>query len=531
MSKRRECIAIAIVIIFSLLSISGPYLYAWENSVEDTIFGGFLVNPIDGNSYLAKMYQGWRGDLQFTLPYTAEPGEGAYLFLFYLGLGHLARWLNIDRLLLFHLSRLLAALFMYGAMYIYLKDIGLSTRDRLLAYIATVIGGGLGWFALIFGLSTTDFWVAEAFPWLSSYTNPHFPLSLGLILLLVIPPGNSNSSRCHPFLWGIGMAMGALVLSIISPFGIILVLLILIGEETLRIIANLPDVEIRSFDRRIIWVLLGGAPFIIYDLWITAKHPALRIWNAQNLTPAPPIWDFVLSFSPLVLLAIVGIFQLYRERHGKIGRSGKVTMALWLALGVGLLYLPIGLQRRFLIGLYIPIAVLGVMGLSSLVNSRSPNALRIYRLLGIFLIILIIPTNLLVLLSGRYAVETQDHHVYLWQDERKAFSWLEANTAADALILASPETGLLIPAYTGRRVLYGHPFETVNAIEEEESLLAIFSEKMSKTELEILVESRGIDYLFFGPRELDLGPAPNSADFELVYQYGQVLIFATRNSN
>lgn len=206
-------------------------------------------------------------------------------------------------------------------------------------------------------------------------------------------------------------------------------------------------------------------------------------------------------------------------------------MALWFALGVGLLFLPLGLQRRFLIGIYIPVAVLGVMGFSSLVNCRSPNTHRIYRLLGIILIILIIPTNLLILLSGKYAVETQDRHVYLWQDERKAFSWLEANTAADALILASPETGLFIPAYTGRRVLYGHPFETVNAIEEEERLLAIFSGKMSKTELENFVESRSIDYLFLGPRELDLGPPPDSAGLELVYQYGQVLIFATRNSN
>lgn len=531
MSRRREYIAVAIVIIFSLLSISGPYLYAWENSVDDTIFGGFLVNPIDGNSYLAKMYQGWRGDLQFTLPYTAEPGEGAYLFLFYLGLGHLARWLSIDRLLLFHVTRLLAALFMYVALYIYLKGIGLSTRERLLVYIAAAIGGGLGWLALLLGLSTIDFWVAEAFPWLSSYTNPHFPLSLGLILLLVLPSGISNSSSNHPFLWGIGMALAALVLSIISPFGMILVILILVGEETFRFIADLPDIDIRRIDRRIIWVLLGGVPFIIYDLWITAGHPVLRIWNAQNLTPAPPIWDFVLSFSPLVLLSIIGICQLYRERHNKIGRRGKVTMALWLALGVGLLFLPIGLQRRFLIGLYIPAAVLGVLGLSSLVNRLSTNSLRIYRLFGFFLIILIIPTNLLILLSGRYAVETQDRHVYLWQDERKAFSWLEANTAADALILAAPETGLFIPAYTGRRVIYGHPFETVNAIEEEERLLAIFSGKMSTTELENFVESRGIDYLFFGPRELDLGPAPNDGDLELVYQNGRVLIFAGRNSN
>jgi hypothetical protein len=206
-------------------------------------------------------------------------------------------------------------------------------------------------------------------------------------------------------------------------------------------------------------------------------------------------------------------------------------MAVWLALGVGLLYLPIGLQRRFLIGLYIPVAVIGVVGLSSLVKKGSTSTTRNYRLLGLILILLIIPTNLLILLSARYAVQTQDRKVYLWQDEKEAFQWLESNTADEVLILAAPETGLLIPAYTGRRVLYGHPFETVNAIEEEIRLNAVIAGKVSSEELESFVVGRGVDYIFYGPRERELGPIPSLPDSELVYDQGQVMIFATKNSN
>ena len=513
------------------MSLSGPYLYAWENAGDDTVFGGFLINPRDGNSYLAKMYQGWRGDIQFTLPYSAEPGEGAYLFLFYLGLGHIARWMGIDRLLLFHITRLLAAIFLYIVMYLFLKHAGLPARGKIVAFIAVAFGAGLGWFALMFGLSTADFWVAEAFPWLSSYTNPHFPLSLGLILLLLLPHGRDKQQRSYTILRGFLITLAALILSIISPFGIILVILILIGEEILRIIWELPDVDIGGFDRRIVWVLIGGIPFILYDLWVTAGHPALSIWNSQNITPAPPIWDFILSFSPLLLLSIIGIYDLLRARKDKIRNRGTVTMAVWLAIGAGLLFLPIGLQRRFLIGLYIPVVVLGVVGLSSLAKMGSTNAIRSSRLLGWILILLIIPTNLLILLSGRYAVQTQDQHVYLWQDERIAFLWLESNTADDALILAAPETGLFIPAYTGRRVIYGHPFETVNATEEEKSLNAIFAGNVGSTELESFVVARGVDYIFYGPRERDLGPIPSLPDSDLVYHQGQVMIFATKNSN
>jgi hypothetical protein len=531
MSVRKEHLAVAVVIILALVSLSGPYLYAWENSGEDTVFGGFLFNPIDGNSYLAKMYQGWRGDTQFTLPYTAEPGEGAYLFLFYLGLGHLARWLNIDRLLLFHVTRLLAAVFLYFVLYLYIKHTGLSARERLLAFIAVAFGAGLGWFALLFGLSTADFWVAEAFPWLTSYANPHFPLSLGLMLLLLLPPGRDNQLRSYPVLQGFLIAFAALILSIISPFGIILVILILVGVEILRVIGEMPGVDVCGFDRRIIWVLLGGVPFIIYDLWVIAMNPVLSIWNSQNKTPSPPIWDFILSFSPLILLSIIGIYHMFSVRKGKTNNNVIVSMAVWFALGVGLLYLPIGLQRRFLIGLYIPVAVIGVVGLSSLFKKGSTSTTRKYRLLGLILILLIIPTNLLILLSARYAVQTQDRKVYLWQDERKAFQWLESNTAGEALILAAPETGLFIPAYTGRRVLYGHPFETVNAIEQEKRLNAVYTGKVSGAELESFVVGRGVDYIFYGPRERDLGPVPSLPDSELVYDQGQVMIFATKNSH
>ena len=68
-----------------------PYLLAYRVP-PDHIFMGVLVNPADGNSYFAKMREGWRGDWLFTLPYTAQPGAGALIFTYYLFLGHVARW-------------------------------------------------------------------------------------------------------------------------------------------------------------------------------------------------------------------------------------------------------------------------------------------------------------------------------------------------------------------------------------------------------------------------------------------------------
>ena len=77
-----------------ILLISLPFVYAFQSGNAESIFGGFLINPIDGHSYLAKMQQGYQGEWRFVLPFTAEPGQGAYLFLFYLGFSQAKKKLN-----------------------------------------------------------------------------------------------------------------------------------------------------------------------------------------------------------------------------------------------------------------------------------------------------------------------------------------------------------------------------------------------------------------------------------------------------
>ena len=74
------------------------------------VFSGFLINPVDGNSYFAKMREGMRGEWLFTLPYTAEPGPGAFIFTYYLFLGHVARWAGAGLDCVYHAARTLGGL-------------------------------------------------------------------------------------------------------------------------------------------------------------------------------------------------------------------------------------------------------------------------------------------------------------------------------------------------------------------------------------------------------------------------------------
>ena len=175
MPEKRVILIISCLVI---LLITIPYIYAFQEDSTEYAFGGFLINPTDGHSYLAKMQLGYQGGWKFVLPYTAESGEGAYLFLFYIGLGHLARIVNLPLLAVFHIARVIGAIFLLWVLKIYFRSVFKEPKMQTLGFSIAALGSGVGWLAVVFGSFTSDFWVAEAYPFLSKYTNPHFSLGL-----------------------------------------------------------------------------------------------------------------------------------------------------------------------------------------------------------------------------------------------------------------------------------------------------------------------------------------------------------------
>jgi hypothetical protein len=522
-----------------LVLVSLPYIYAARAVGSGYVFGGFLFNPADGNSYLAKMYQGWRGDWLFTLPYTAHPGDGAFLFVFYIFLGHLARLFGFSLVWIFHLTRLLGALILSLALYRFLKAFSFDRRWKALIFAWAILGAGLGWLIFPFGVITADFWVAEAYPFLSSYANPHFALGLALLLFLFYPiqerSGCAGLWRSFWRVWPAGFV--ALLLAFVSPFGVIVALVILGGEwirEFWFELSNdsaaagrsriaqfhylkgyLSSGKLPVMAARLLWIFLGGAPLLLYDFWIARVHPVLAGWNAQNLTPTPPLWDLLLALAPALALAMLGAWSLLRSKQG-----GNLLLT-WALFGLLLVYLPFGLQRRFLMGLFVPViglAGFGLDGLATRVGRRSGLAANLCFAASL-------PTNLLLLFVAFHGIQTHNALLYLTRAESNALTWIEMHTPPHALILASPQTGMFIPAHTGRRVIFGHPFETVNAQAEERAVEQFFQSSGDVASLSAFLEQRGVDFVFYGPRERELGALPGLGNLLPVYVGGDVTIY------
>jgi len=497
-------ISVAVLILVTL-----PYLYATTQAGSDYHFGGFLLNPIDGHSYLAKMHQGWSGQWRFTLPYTADTGDGAFLFVYYLFLGHVARISGLPKVFIFHLARLVgSAILLYNLARFYHRSFQ-KDHLRIFAFSLAVLGSGLGWVAILTGLFTPDFWVAEGYPFLSIYANPHFPLGLGMLLFL-LDPGQDT-----PLLW---LGVVSLFLVLILPFAAVILSLLWIAKIMLE------QVEMGSFTlqelfdsrqvRMLLTILAESIPIVFYDWWITQSDPLLAVWNQQNITPSPPPGEFLLAFSPALLTAVWGIKRSWSNQRGRV-------WVLWMLIGAILIYLPWNLQRRFLLGYYIPLAGASAFGVREI-------AVRFRIQRGIImtgLIILSLPTNVIVLASGIQAAGEKDRRIYLSAKEMDALEWIQERTKPGSLIVASPETGLFIPAYTGRKVIYGHPFETTHASQKEKSILRFYQGELSENRREEFLVSNRVDYVYYGPREKRIGEIPATATMHPVYDNHRIRIY------
>jgi hypothetical protein len=308
--------------------------------------------------------------------------------------------------------------------------------------------------------------------------------------------------------------LAALVLGMSAPFGVPLVLLAWGGMLVWKFASK---ADWKPVFQRMLWIGLGGSPPLLYFIYAANTHPVLQGWNAQNLTTSPPLWDMLLSFSPALMLAIPGGWYLWKR-----GTWEQRILVSWGLLCLLLLYFPFSLQRRFITGFYIPVACLAAWGVKQLAGERE----RIQRILITAWAVLAIPTNLILIATGVFAAQTHDLNVYLSRGEVDALAWLTEHAGQDDLVLAGPEIGAYIPARTDGRVLYGHSFETVDAEEQEALVTGFYADGESSVQLAAFLQAQGVDYVFYGPREHDLGDLAMPEGWRPAFEAQDAIIIA-----
>jgi hypothetical protein len=479
-----------------VIAALAPYLIAGRLAHAGS-FSGFLINPLDGFSYLAKMRQGAEGSWSFRLPYCSEPGPGAFIFIFYLFLGNLARWLNVSLLPVYYTARVVTGFAMFILAYFFYSLVFEKKHLKWIATLLAMFGSGLGWLAIPFGIQASDLSIPESIPFLTAYANAHFPFAAAVMLGAVLSVFKKDRFRLRSVAaFTCGMSLG-----IVLPFSMIS-LAIGLGMWLIWEGFHHGWNGLTGFFRKqrthllpYLALVVGALPWLIYDLWLARSHPSLSVWNAQNLTPSPPLIDYVIGYGLILILAVFGVM-----RTGALDQPRNRLFLSWALSNLILLYMPLNFQRRLTLGLFFPLAGLAALGLERIAGERSK-----IRATVILLLILSVPSNLIVIGAGISSVQRQDPSVIHLQGELEGYAWTDENTPSGSLVLASPEIGNRLPAFADVRVLYGHPFETPYADTQRSLVESLYAWEGSIAEAIDLLDQLGIDYVFFGERERILG--------------------------
>jgi hypothetical protein len=488
-----------------------PYVYAYATQPPGHVFVGFFYLWDDATTYIAKMREGWEGAWAWQNRYTTESSSTAYLFMFWIVLGHLAAVTGLPLVVVFHLARVAGAFALMAAGWLFIGHFieDRSARRFALFFLAFGLGLGLVIWALghpvVFGNQTEglDLRMPELSAFYSVLALPHFAWSgvfaaLGVALTLkAIQRGSLTLGLLAGLAW-LGQAS-------IHPQ-----MPVLMGGATAVALVLRPA-------RPRGWVAAAlafaiPAPYILYSYLAFVGNPEVERWTFHSKNAvAPETISLVLALAPQLLLAAVGVPGALRRRSRE-----DLFLLAWLVLLAAILYLPNpagDLRRRFFDAIYLPLVVLGARGMYEAILPPL-RSLRARRLIP-FSYVAVSTIGSAFLVLAPIAVAGQPQYV-ISTAEYDGLNWLGSQPTGR--VLSMPGVGLYVPAYSSDTVYVGHYDETFDYANKTRTAFAVLT---GQSDIEQFIQQNQIRYVIWTsdlqtPPPAALGPPSyDTPDFKI----------------
>lgn len=435
-----------------VLAASLPYIAGILFQKQGVHFVGFTYNIDDACVYTSWIRQIADGSIFVRNQFTTAPQAALQFNLFFVVLGLISRLMHLSPVTVFHLSRIVLGIALLMLIWKFSARFLKDPDERKLIVPLVGLASGLGWMMLGIGdhRGPVDIWQPEAITFLSIYLNPLF--LIGLILMI---------SSVHFLLkmqdtgsWKDGALAGLmlLILGNVHTYDVLTVGVVWASYMVVEIIRT------RSIQWRTIGLSAMAAlislPALAYQYYQYSHVEAFR-QRVESQTPSPALWAYLMGFGILLVLSIIG---------GHIARTERrdvVLLTVWSIVGFAIPYAPVAQQRKLVMGLQIPIAILAAIAVAAIAKRIGPKYAGIATIL---LIAVMIPSNLCRMgedvnfLSAN--ATAPGFRAYLTSDEIHAMDWLRVNTKRDDAVLAFPDMALHVPAMAGNQVYYGHWSET-----------------------------------------------------------------------
>lgn len=576
------------VSIATALLLSLPYLFGALAAPDDLVYTHMIMNPEDSHTYWAKMTQGYQGAWAYAIPFTTEPHEAAYVGIFYVWLGQLARMAGLSLTTIWHLSRLLAGLVLFLTLYWFIglfisepegKPTGPAINGRRAAFLLAIFGSGLGWVLFLF---QQPFWL-DTFPvdfkqpgahlFFTAMTFPHITIgtacimaSIGMMTKIAKNPESKNlnldkqtipgeraekntkflrlpdlkASLIGEWQWIMLFGLSNLVLGIAYPF------LIYIVAGT----AFFFTIYLVWKNRAVPWqfglktgiAFLIPAPLYLYYVRVLQNNAVFKAWDVQAVTPSAPWPHYLIAFGPYLVLAILVVWA-------KRPLDQNLALLLCWLLTVGLLlYAPLNPQRRFVQGVHIPLSILSTIALTHIILPRWVQTRwwqsivarpryetgKLARLIVVIFLLMMSLSNIYLWFDiTRTAVLVQPDPLFRTSDEAAAAAWLSQEDESITAVLGTMQSGNLIAARTGKPVFIGHWAETVAYPTKQAQVETFFQSDTAAAWRQQFLSSNTISHVWIGPREKALGSFNPEDDQFLtpVYQNSTITIYKSADTS
>lgn len=490
-------IAIAIVA-FS----STPFWVGRLTETNTLVFRGTYFDTSDYSVHISMMQAGRMGDWVYQMRFTSEDHSPVFIRLFYILLGHISEWVNLPVEIVFHATRWifgLTALFSIDRLYLKIFS---NNRLARIAFFLSVFGAGLGWLQIILGaplqpISPIDFWLIDAYILFSISLFPSFSATLTLMataLRFFLDFLETGKLR---------LILTVCLLSVISQlFNPIAFATIDLTMASTLLLAwwKLGRIE-RKQGYALVFIALAQIPLFVYNFQVLERDPFWSQFTLQNQTLSPPPGFYWWGFAPFWVFALIGIIRSIREKHVAFG-----ALSIWIVGAFILAYLPVSIQRRFLLGITIPLGAHAIYGLDFIVTHFSGKFEKVKKRenLAYFTYIMLASISAVALILGNalYMLNYPSTLFYP-RDLEDAVQWLDANATPNDFVLGNITTSQIIAQRTRLKVYVGHEMETL-FFESKKDLMTAYYE--SNVGDDWLLQTP-IRWVVYGPYEQSLAPS------------------------
>jgi len=521
---KKDLLWISIVSTLILVWSSIPTWAGQLAQTKDLHFRGVYFDPQDYSADNSMMQSGMQGQWGYELRFTSEPQHPAFVRLFYVALGHVSAWVGLAPERTFDLTRWILGFTALITIYDLFRRVFPNRYWARAGFFLAVLGSGLGWIQLLFHwvpgvITPIDFWLIDAYVFFTLSLFPHLIFALiAACLATSLWLDYLKERHWSNLVW---IAFLAIIVQFVNPVAFAVVDFGFVGAA---IFAWWQNRKIHWPEIRALAILaLAQAIPVAYNLIVFTRDPIWTQFTAENQTLSPPplyyLWGFAL-FWPLVIAA--GAVAIKRT----IPALGAALF--WIVIAFLLAYSPFDIQRRFLLGITIPMAMLAAWALKEFFETaaaKSP-ALNRWRT-GFSLLFIFVASSSSIYLSLGRAVYLQTHPTEFFYPASidDAVQWLNQHAQTDDFVLASEQSAQIVAQKTGLRVYYGHELETLNFSAKQEDVKSFYENNKPDD----WIKNTSVKWVIYGPLEQGIGSnfTPNQ-NLQLVYDNQGMKIYAVK---